>query len=318
MMHMMKEQGPGALLSVIIPIYNNSRYVYDCLASVFQQDYPLIELILADDGSDEDDSDRIREYVSQHKGSNIADVLFLRSEENKGTVSNVNHAIEQAKGDFIFTISADDTLFDAASLREWANAFREKDADVVIGLRQGCDEQLNPKFIAPDRKKVKLLMAQDSSRIWKELCRDNFIFGCATARSAKCVRQYGVIPSCYRLIEDHPMNLRWYRMGANVVFINRVVVRHRNGGVSNAGNISDSYISDMRAVYENEVIPYVKHKRYWKYQMEKRIRQRIRESRYIRMRKKSDTLLWSIICHAAYPEIIIKYLRNRSHTDPNM
>ena len=315
---MIKERKIEPLLSVIIPIYNNSQYVYDCLASVFRQDYPLIELILADDGSAVDDSVRIKEYVRLHKGNNIVDVLFLRSEENKGTVSNINHAIGQAKGDYLFTISADDTLFDAATLTEWTKVFREQDADVVIGLRQGCDEQLNPKFIAPNRKKAKLLETQDADRIWKELCRDNFIFGCATARSAKCVQRYGMVPSCYRLIEDHPMNLRWYRLGANVVFVDRLVVRHRNGGVSNAANISDSYITDMRAVYENEVIPYVKHKRYWKYQMEKRIRQRIRESRYIRMRKKSDTLLWSIICHAAYPEIIIKYLRNRSHTDPNM
>ena len=305
----MKEQETKRLVSIIIPIYNNSRYVYDCLDSVLQQDYPQIELILADDGSETDDSAEIMEFVSGKKKDNITNVRFLRSEENRGTVYNINHAIEQAKGSYIVTLAADDTLFDQTVLTDWVNVFQESGADVVVGFRQGCDENLNPKFVAPDRKRAKVLKAQDAPRVWKELCRENFIFGCATARSMQCIRKYGPVPGCYKLIEDHPMNLRWVRLGAKVVLADRMVVRHRNGGVSYAANISESYIADMKAIYENEVIPYVKHKQYWRLHMRRKIRLRVRESRYINMRKKSDSLLWNVFCHIRYPEIIVKYLR---------
>ena len=50
----------GALISVIVPIYNIERYLGICLESMINQTYKNLEIILVDDGS----SDRCPETVS--------------------------------------------------------------------------------------------------------------------------------------------------------------------------------------------------------------------------------------------------------------
>ena len=52
------------LVSVIIPIYNMEKYLKQCIESVINQDYPLLEIILVDDGS-EDESSRICDSYSE-------------------------------------------------------------------------------------------------------------------------------------------------------------------------------------------------------------------------------------------------------------
>ena len=53
------------LISVIIPIYNSQQYLYDCIKSLQRQSYTNIEMIMIDDGS-EDNSRDICEEIKEH------------------------------------------------------------------------------------------------------------------------------------------------------------------------------------------------------------------------------------------------------------
>ena len=298
------------LITVIIPCYNDP-HLFESIDSVLVQQYPAIELIVADDGSAENRRDEVLSYVQQHQHGNIASVQYRRSETNQGTVQNINQAIAHSSGDPIFTLASDDVLYDEKVLEDWVRAFEESNAHVVVGWRSVCDETLSREYhLAPTGKQLRLLRQGNPKKIWKELCRDNFLFGCATARSRKCVEEYGAVPSCYRLIEDYPMNLRWYRMGARVMFMERTVVKHRKGGTSAANNVSDVYHQDTREIYRQEVFPYVRFPFLWNIHMNKRICQRNRERDYLLMRRKNPSFAWNVLCHLRYPEIIVKYIKS--------
>ena len=47
------------LVSIIVPIYNLEKHINKCVLSIVNQTYKKIEIILVDDGSDEDESPRI-------------------------------------------------------------------------------------------------------------------------------------------------------------------------------------------------------------------------------------------------------------------
>lgn len=91
-------------VSLIIPVYNFEKYIVSTLESVFRQDYSNLEIIVVNDGSN-DNSQKIVSKL-QHTHSN----LRLINQENKGVSVARNTGIEAANGDYILFSDADDLL----------------------------------------------------------------------------------------------------------------------------------------------------------------------------------------------------------------
>jgi len=87
------------LVSVVIPLYNNERYVEAALASIFMQDYPNMEVIVVNDGSTDNSVSRLHAYL--HK-------ITVLHQENKGSASARNTGIEYTKGKYVAFLDADD------------------------------------------------------------------------------------------------------------------------------------------------------------------------------------------------------------------
>lgn len=92
------------LISIIIPIYNASSYLYDCIQSVLQQTYPYFELILVDDGS-QDESKKICEKMSA-----VDHRIVLLSQNHQGVSAARNNAIRASTGEYLFFLDSDDLI----------------------------------------------------------------------------------------------------------------------------------------------------------------------------------------------------------------
>ena len=99
------------LVSVIIPVYKKLDLLKDCVDSVLEQDYPRIELIIADDSSDDFDTLFWEKYVADHKTNNIVRFVVYSNKNNLGTVKNLNNALKLSQGEIIKAIAGDDSLF---------------------------------------------------------------------------------------------------------------------------------------------------------------------------------------------------------------
>lgn len=91
-------------LSIIIPLYNNERYIENCLRSLFEQDLPYenYEVIVINDGSEDHSREVVLRLQSEFKN------LILINQENKGVSSARNIGISSAKGRFLLFIDSDD------------------------------------------------------------------------------------------------------------------------------------------------------------------------------------------------------------------
>jgi glycosyltransferase involved in cell wall biosynthesis len=87
------------LISVIIPNYNNSKYIAEAIDSIRQQDYENYEIIIVDDGS----TDNSIEVIL-----NMEFPLTLIKSENYGAGSARNIGILAARGDFVALLDSDD------------------------------------------------------------------------------------------------------------------------------------------------------------------------------------------------------------------
>ena len=88
------------LVSVILLVYNSAEQLPRALASVFAQDYPRLEIIVTDDGSEEFDAEEVSAYIEKHKTPNIEQFSVISSPVNTGTVANLRRALAVMHGDY--------------------------------------------------------------------------------------------------------------------------------------------------------------------------------------------------------------------------
>ncbi len=91
-------------VSVIIPVYNTEKYLGECIDSVLHQTYNDLEIILVDDGS-EDNSGKICDDYAAKDGR-----IIVIHKKNGGPSSARNAGIRVATGDFLYFIDSDDYI----------------------------------------------------------------------------------------------------------------------------------------------------------------------------------------------------------------
>lgn len=112
-------------ISVIIPIYNDEKYLKECLDSIIAQTFTDIEILCINDGSSDNTADILEEYGK--KDSRIK--IFTQT--HKGTSSARNVGMNSACGDYIYFADSDDYL-DRNTLETIYSISTQKDLDVLI------------------------------------------------------------------------------------------------------------------------------------------------------------------------------------------
>lgn len=85
-------------ISVIIPVFNGEKFLAEAIDSVISQTYKAYEIIIVDDGSNDD-------TVSIAKSYSEIDYYY---QKNEGVSSALNLGLSKIKGDFISFLDADD------------------------------------------------------------------------------------------------------------------------------------------------------------------------------------------------------------------
>lgn len=94
----------NSLISIIVPVYNVSKYIRKSLDSIVSQTYTNTEILLIDDGSKDDSGIICDEYAQRY--SNIR----VYHKTNGGVSSARNIGIKEAKGDYLTFIDSDDVV----------------------------------------------------------------------------------------------------------------------------------------------------------------------------------------------------------------
>ena len=97
------------LVSVAIPAYNHAVFIEACLASVCAQSYPELELVLIDDGSQDDTLEVARRFLEPRRERFRR--IVLERQENQGVSAASNAVIAACQGEWVHLLGSDDVLY---------------------------------------------------------------------------------------------------------------------------------------------------------------------------------------------------------------
>lgn len=128
------------MITVIIPIYNLSKYLRNCLESVINQTYKDLEIICINDGSTDDSISILKEYEEKD------DRIIIIDKENEGVSAARNEGIEKSNGEYLFCIDGDDYIDEDFFEKFYYNA-KKNDSDlVVLSSFWNLDKRVNKNY----------------------------------------------------------------------------------------------------------------------------------------------------------------------------
>ncbi len=125
------------LFTVIMPNYNNSKYIKSAIDSVLAQTYINWELVIVDDGSSDNSIKIISSYLKNRK------IKLIKNKYNRGVAYTARVAVENSSGSIIGTLDSDDVLHENALKIMADEHLLNPDAGLIYSNHYICDENLN-------------------------------------------------------------------------------------------------------------------------------------------------------------------------------
>ena len=117
------------LISIVVPVYNAENYLEKCINSIIGQTYRNLEIILIDDGSNDNSLSICEKFALQDNR------IKVFHQNNGGVASARNKGLSEASGEFIAWVDSDDSI-EPEYIEKLYDAVKEYNADISIALKQ--------------------------------------------------------------------------------------------------------------------------------------------------------------------------------------
>ena len=198
----MEEKNP--LVSVVMPVYNQKlEYLQEAIDSIIKQTYKNWELIIVDDGSDEDPFDKFHSDILSNEK------IILLIQENKGVAGALNTGIKNMKGEWFAWLSSDDVWYPEKLQKQLEFIINNPNSKIIYSDWEYIDE--SGKHIKYEVEPV----FNDPSEVRFHLCHRFFGCGSTILIHKDCIAKVGTFNEKYRGMEDYEL---WGRLSKEYMF----------------------------------------------------------------------------------------------------
>jgi len=206
----------NCLVSIIIPVYNGENYLREAIDSALAQTWPNVEVIVINDGSDDDGA---TERIALSYGEKIR----YYKKENGGVSTALNLGIQEMHGEYFSWLSHDDVYMpnkiskQIEALETYGNlsAIVYSDYDLL---------EISSGIISPSCLSSFYTSEQLSASVFPIL--QNIIHGCTLLIHRSHFDRVGVFNTSLRTMQDHEL---WFRMfrEQKLIFVSQSLVKVR-------------------------------------------------------------------------------------------
>ena len=199
----MKMKNTFPLVSIVIPVYNGSNYMRDAIDSALAQNYENIEIVVVNDGSDDDGK---TEEIALSYGDRIR--YFYK--ENGGTASALNYAIEKMRGEYFSWLSHDD-MYTPDKVSKQVDVLQQYDGRAIAFSDYYTFSHPGPAVshsISNNAvNSIRCLLAVDTK---------NTLNGCTLLIPKSAFDEYGYFDTELKVTQDYD---RWFCFSKHVPFV---------------------------------------------------------------------------------------------------
>ncbi len=216
-------------VSVVVATHNMGNYLKEAMESVLRQTYPVMEVIVIDDGS----TDGTKELIAQFSREQRVKYYY---QKRMGQPKAKNQGIRKCSGDYIAFIDADDLWVKEKLERQLPNFDKSEKIGVVYSDVARIDHDGN-MIGRPNVKRY-------SGNITDRLLIHNFVPMSSVVVRKKCFNEIGMFDETFPMGIDYDL---WLRMSAkyDFYFVDEVLCHWRQWN----GQLSQNY----RGRYENGI-----------------------------------------------------------------
>jgi glycosyltransferase involved in cell wall biosynthesis len=210
------------MISIIIPCYNATKALADCLNSIIIQNYTNFEILIIDGGS-ADDTMKIVQLFAE-RNSNIR---FI-SEKDNGIYDAMNKGITIAKGEWLYFMGSDDRLMESNSLQITAQHLSEK-WDIVYGDTVWIPENFF------DRGEIDLITLMRRGLNHQRVFYRKSLF-----------EKFGLYKTCYKIAADLEMNIRLFCSKSVKIKYESIPLTYYNSAGFSSNKVDEKFYDDYK------------------------------------------------------------------------
>jgi glycosyltransferase involved in cell wall biosynthesis len=229
-------------VSVIMPTFNAEKYICEAMDSVLNQVYKDFEIIVIDDGSNDDTQQILGQY-----GNKIRYVY----QENRGVSAARNRGVCQAWGEYVAFLDADDIWLTEKLSSQVSIAEQNPEIDLFFSDAEVFNDKgllrtsYRPSHVAEYeagsfRHQIASAIFNDGSVIkgnfYKDLLMGNLITMSTVLVRKECLERIGYFNEGLSIGEDYDLWMRIAR-ARNILYFNSVKTRYRFRDDSSSGEI---------------------------------------------------------------------------------
>ena len=186
------------LVSIIVPYYNYSQYIDQCLESISKQTYKKFEVIIVDDHSNLEEHHKLLEIKAKYWKK--MDVSLYWNIENLGLTLTRNKGVENSKGEFILFLDPDDNIHEDYLLKTTKTLKQNPE----IGFAY-----VNTRYFGGENK----VFSQPEYNFYRLINAGNFISYCSLIRKKAFIESGGFNLENWSYLEDYELIIRLSRKG---------------------------------------------------------------------------------------------------------
>lgn len=247
------------LISVVVIVYNSSKYILETLDSIKRQTYQNLELIISDDCSFDSTVSICRTWVNENK-YRFTRVKLIEASENTGISANCNRGYKAVRGEWVKMIAGDDILLENCINSNLEYALVHKCHVLFSKIRcfksvDGINQVLD---IRPNVFEEHFFDYSPKEQF--ELLLESNIIPCTPSAflRTQTVKLLGYTDERFPFVEDYPLWVRFTQRGFHLDYFPVVTVLYRleeSITRNKSAFINERYLYSLERFYKEILFP---------------------------------------------------------------